>query len=293
MVRLLAPAKLNLGLRLVARRGDGYHEIETLLVPLRLFDELELDQTPQHGIRLEVRGAELPTDEGNLVVRAAELACSALELEPALELCLTKHIPIAAGLGGGSSDAAATILGVEQLAGRSLCARARNSLALALGADVPFFLSPRPSAGRGIGELLEPLPEVPEMWWLLICFDFAVSTAWAYREASRELTLPRDVSSIAALLGPSGVLSSPKSDLETVTSRRHPEVGAAQRALKSAGALVTGMSGSGPTTYGWFESEAAAQRARGALTLPDGARTILVSSPGSASDDWGWGVAKW
>ena len=292
MIRLLAPAKLNLGLRLVARRGDGYHEIETLFVPLLLFDELELDRASQPGIRLEVRGADLPTDEGNLVVRAARLACSALQLEPSLELRLAKHIPIAAGLGGGSSDAAATILGVERLAGRRLCARARDSLALTLGADVPFFLSPRASVGRGIGELLEPLPDVPEMWWLLICLDFPVSTAWAYREASRELTLPGDVSSIAALLGPSGVLSSPKNDLETVVSRRHPEVGAARRALESAGARVTGMSGSGPTVYGRFESEAAAQRARGALTVSD-ARTILVSSPGSASDDWGWGVAKW
>ena len=293
MVRLLAPAKLNLGLRLIARRGDGYHEIETLFVPLRLFDELELDRTPQPGIRLEVLGAELPTDEGNLVVRAARLTCSALELEPALELRLTKHIPIAAGLGGGSSDAAATILGIEQLAGRSLCVRTRNSLALALGADVPFFLSPRASLGRGIGELLEPLPDVPEMWWLLICFDFPVSTAWAYRHASRELTLPRDVSSIAALLGPSGVRSSPENDLETVISRRHSQVGVARRALESAGALATGMSGSGPSVYGRFESEAAAQRGRGALTLSNGARIILVSSPGSASDDWGWGVAKW
>ncbi len=158
---------------------------------------------------------------------------------------------------------------------------------------MPFFLSPRASVGRGIGELLEPLPDVPEMWWLLICFDFPVSTAWAYREASRELTLPRDVSSIAALLGPLGVRSSPKNDLETVISRRHPEVGAARRGLESAGALATGMSGSGPTVYGRFESDAAAQRARGALTLSDGARTILVSSPGSASDDGGWGVAKW
>lgn len=293
MVRLLAPAKLNLGLRLIARRSDGYHEIETLFVPLCLFDELELDRASQPGIRLDVRGADLPADEENLVVQAAQLTCRELELEPALELRLAKHIPIAAGLGGGSSDAAATILGIERLVGRSLCARARGSLALALGADVPFFLSPRASVGRGIGELLEPVPDVPEMWWLLICFDFPVSTAWAYREASRELTLPRDVSSIAALLGPSGVLSSPKNDLETVTSRRHPEVGAARRALESSGALVTGMSGSGPTVYGRFESEAAAKRARGALTVSDGERTILVSSPGSASDDWGWGVAKW
>ncbi|MEE9279168.1 MAG: 4-(cytidine 5'-diphospho)-2-C-methyl-D-erythritol kinase [Myxococcota bacterium] len=293
VVRLLAPAKLNLGLRLLARRADGYHDIDTVFVPLRLFDRLEIARSPEPGIRLEVRGAELPDDEGNLAVRAARLACEETGLEPDLRLSLDKRIPVAAGLGGGSSDAAAAILGVEHLSGGTLCATTRASLALSLGADVPFFLRPAPSVGRGVGERLEALADVPEMWWLLVCFDFPVSTAWAYREASRELTLPRDESSIAALLGPSGVLSSPHNDLEPVTSRRHPQVRAAARALEGAGAMVTGMSGSGPTVYGRFESEEAARRAADVLALPNGARTIAVSSPGSASGDWGWGVAKW
>lgn len=293
MVLLLAPAKLNLGLRLIARRSDGYHEIETVFLPLRLFDRLELERAEEPGIRLEVRGAELPEDEENLAVRAARLACEATGLAQALRLRLEKHIPVAAGLGGGSSDAAAAILGVERLSGKDLPASDRAGLALSLGADVPFFLGPRPSVGRGVGERLEPLTDVPEMWWLLLCFDFQVSTAWAYAEASRKLTLPREGSSIAALLGPSGVLFPPHSDLEAVTALRHPEVGQAQRALADAGAMVTGMTGSGPTVYGRFESEGAAQGAAEALSLPRGARTILVSSPGSACGDWGWGVAKW
>ncbi len=293
MVLLLAPAKLNLGLRLIARRSDGYHEIETVFLPLRLFDRLELERAEEPGIRLEVRGAELPVDEQNLAVRAARMACEATGLAQALRLRLEKHIPVAAGLGGGSSDAAAAILGVERLWGKELPASDRAGLALSLGADVPFFLGPRPSVGRGVGERLQPLAGVPEMWWLLLCFDFPVSTAWAYAEASRKLTLPREGSSIAALLGPSGVLFPPHSDLEAVTSLRHPEVGQAQRALADAGAMVTGMTGSGPTVYGRFESEGAAQGAAEALSLPRGARTILVSSPGSACDDWGWGVAKW
>ncbi len=292
MVTVRAPAKLNLGLRILSRRSDGYHEIQTVFVPLRLFDRLELAPGSEPGIRAHIEGAELPGDRSNLAVRAAELACEATGLPLRLELRLEKRIPVAAGLGGGSSDAAAAILGVEALAGRALPGPRRRELALALGADVPFFLDPRPAAGTGIGEQVEPLPRVPEMWWVLVVFPFGVSTAQAYAAASAELTLPRRQSSIAPLLGPSGVLSSPTNDLEAVAARRHPEIGAARRALERLGAMVTGMSGSGPTVYARFEDEGAAERACRMIALPDGARTIKASSPGSSSGHWGWGVAK-
>ncbi len=294
MIEVRAPAKLNLGLEVLRRRPDGYHEIETCFVPLRLFDRLTLDVAPAgSGIRLEIEGADLPTDRTNLVVRAAERACEALELAPDLALRLEKRIPIAAGLGGGSSDAAATLLGLEALARRTLPRDMRAKLALELGADVPFFLEPRPALGRGVGEQLASLDGIPEMHWVLVAFPFAVSTAWAYSEAARELTLPRDPSSIAALLRPLGLLSSPRNDLESVSTRRHPEIREARRALESVGALATGMSGSGPTVFGRFEDERAARRAAEIVEVPAGARTIATSSPGSASGDWGWGVAKW
>lgn len=294
MIEVRAPAKLNFGLEVLRRRPDGYHEIATCFVPLRLFDRLTLDRgAPGSGIRLEVVGADLPTDRANLVVRAAETACTALELASDLALRLEKRIPIAAGLGGGSSDAAATLLGLEALARRPLPRELRAKLALELGADVPFFLEPRPALGRGVGEKLTALDGVPEMHWVLVAFPFPVSTAWAYSEAARELTLPRDPSSIAALLRPLGLLSSPRNDLEAASSRRHPEIQEARRALESVGALATGMSGSGPTVFGRFEDERAARRAAETVEVPAGARTIATSSPGSASGDWGWGVAKW
>ncbi len=293
MLSLRAPAKLNLVLHILARRPDGYHEIETVYLPLRLFDQIEVAPSPTAGMRLEVGNADLPTDARNLAVRAAELACQSSGLEPALPIRLEKSIPIAAGLGGGSSDAAAMILAVEHLSGKRLAQATRRALALQLGADVPFFLDPRPAVGRGVGERLEPIPGVPELWWLLLVLPFAVSTAEAYRAASAELTLPREGSSIASLLGPSGVISSPLNELERAVARRHPEIGAARRALERAGAGVTGMSGSGPTVYGWFPDQAAAERAAGHVEPPRGARTIVVSSPESGSGDWGWGVAKW
>ncbi len=289
---MLAPAKLNFGLVIRGRRDDGYHEIETLFVPLRLFDELDLEPRDAAGIALASDDPALPEGPANLAVRAAAETAGALGLAHGFGLRLRKRIPVAAGLGGGSSDAAAAILGIETLAGRSLAPKRRSELALSLGADVPFFLEPRPMRGRGVGERLEPLPGVPELWWVLVVLPFEVSTKEVYGAASRELTLPRDGSSIAALLGPCGVVSSPQNDLETVTARRHPEVRAAGEALRAVGARVTGMSGSGPTVYGQFEDRESAERAAARVALPAGAVAMAVSSPGSDSAGWGWGVAK-
>ena len=299
MIEVNAPAKLNLGLEVLRRRADGYHEIETVFVPLRLFDRMLLKRGPAGGgIALDVAGAELPTDGTNLVVRALERGAAELGVPLDLHVRLEKSIPIGAGLGGGSSDAAAALIGLEALFERELPPDLRRKLALELGADVPFFLDPQPALGRGVGEQLEALSGIPEMHWVLVAFPFQIATAWAYTEAGRELTLPRDPTSIAALLRPAGLRSPPRNDLEAVGARRHPEIRDAQRSLARAGALATGMSGSGPTVFGRFEDERAAQRAAETVEVPAGARTIATSSPGSASADWTsgswrWGVAKW
>ena len=292
MVRVRAPAKLNLGLRVLDRRADGYHEIETIFLPLTLFDELLLEATEGGGVTLECDDPELPTDAGNLAVRAAEAARHALGLERGLHLTLAKRIPAGAGLGGGSSDAAAALLGVEALAGRPLAPERRRALALGLGADVPFFLDPRPMLGRGVGERLTPVPGAPELWWVLVLMPFQVSTAAVFRRASAELTLPQRRSSIAALLGSGGVENPPQNDLERVTSRGHPEIGEAREALRQVGARFTSMSGSGPTVYGEFPDRAAAELAAAEVRLPRGARARVVSSPASDASSWGWGVAK-
>ena len=297
MIERLAPAKLNLGLEILRRRADGYHEIETIFLPLRLADRLEIRHASLGaGIRLSIAGAELPVDRANLVWRAAERVCAELGAAADLEIFVDKRVPIAAGLGGGSSDAAATLLALETLFDRALGDAVRQRIALELGADVPFFLDPKPALGRGIGERLEAVPGVPEMHWVLVAFPFPISTAEAYAEATRELTLPRDPSSIGALLGPSGLLASPRNDLEASAVRRHPEIRAVRRALESVGALATGMTGSGPTVFGRFADERAARQVAIRVEVPAGARTIATSSPGSASaeskEESGWGVAK-
>lgn len=284
MIERLAPAKLNLGLEILRRRSDGYHEIETIFLPLRLADRLSVRRMRVgSGIRLAIEGAELAADCTNLVWRAAERVCAELGESPDLEIGLEKCVPIAAGLGGGSSDAAAAILVLEILFDRTLGDERRRRIALELGADVPFFLDPKPALGRGVGELLEALHGVPEMHWLLIAFPFPISTAQAYADAARELTLPRDPTSIGALLGPAGLLASPRNDLEATALRRHPEIQEARRALENVGALAIGMTGSGPTLFGRFASEHAARQAAVRVEVPAGARTIATSSLGSAT----------
>jgi len=284
VIERLAPAKLNLGLEILCRRADGYHEIETVFVPLRLADRLAVRfASPGRGIHLEVRGAELPLDRTNLAWRAAERFFAEIGAPPDVEIWLEKRVPIAAGLGGGSSNAAATLLALEVLHACPLADVVRRRIALELGADVPFFLDPKPALGSGVGEQLVPLPGVPEMHWVLVAFPFPISTAQAYAESASELTLPRDPTSIGALLGPAGLLSSPRNDLEAAAVRRHPEIQQARRALESVGALATGMSGSGPTVFGRFANEQAARQAADRVEVPAEARTIATSSPGSVS----------
>ncbi len=290
-VEYRAPAKLNLGLRLLARRPDGYHEIETVFLPLALFDRVSVTAASP-GVRLQCDDPTLPLDATNLAWRAAERTCAALGVEPALEIALEKRIPVGAGLGGGSSDAAAVIACVQALHGRRLADPEQSALALALGADVPFFLVPRPALGRGVGESLTPLEGVPGRWFTLVSFDFPVATRDAYREASAELTLPRPASTLAALQTPAGVPALSGNDLEPAVARRHPEIPAARRSLERLGASMTGMSGSGPTVYGCFGGRAEAERAAERVELSPGARAIVASSPGSATVNWGWGVAK-
>ena len=289
MLELRTPAKINIGLEICARRADGYHEIDTLFLPIRLYDLLALELLPGADGRIElevvagpgIRAGAAPADARNLAWRAARAGLDALGVRDGLRMRLEKRIPVAAGLGGGSSDAAAVLLGLEQLTGRSLPAHERASLALSLGADVPFFLDPRPARGRGLGEKLEPIPGLPELWWVLATLPVEISTAEAYRSASSELTLPRQASSIAALLGPSGLSACPPNDLEAAATRWHPEIAEARRALQGAGAIATGMSGSGPTVFGNFASAADAERAAASARLPEGSRAIVVSSPGS------------
>lgn len=180
-MELLAPAKINLSLSVKGRREDGFHEIETLMCPVSVFDRLTIGARVEGGLRFECDDASLPADGGNLVVKAARLFCGEVGLEPHLDIHLSKAIPHGAGLGGGSSDAATTLLGLNALFETQLPVDVLSGMAAQLGSDVPFFLHQSAAVCRGRGERVEPVADAPVLPLLLVKPPFEVPTPWAYQ----------------------------------------------------------------------------------------------------------------
>ncbi len=189
-MQLFAPAKINLSFKVLRRRADGFHEIETLMAPISLCDELTIEPNERGpGIAFACDDSSLPADEDNLVVRAARAFYAEINEEPRVRIALQKKIPHGAGLGGGSSDAASTLLGLNELHGRRLTRARLTSLAAGIGSDVPFFLAQSGTWCRGRGEIVESVGPLPELALLLLKPEFGVPTPWAYERwrDSREL----------------------------------------------------------------------------------------------------------
>lgn len=180
-MEFFAPAKVNLSLRILRRREDGFHEIESLLCPLSIFDTLDIAHPEEGGLEFVCDDATLPTGGDNLVVRAAKLFCESCGFEPRLRIRLTKRIPHGAGLGGGSSDAATTLIGLDRLFETELSHEALSAMAADLGSDVPFFIYQSAAIIRGRGEHVEPVKLPHELPLFLIKPPFGVPTPWAYK----------------------------------------------------------------------------------------------------------------
>src|SRR4029077_8597640 len=178
-MQVLAPAKINLSLKILSQREDGFHEIETLIAPISLCDELKIDKKGK-GIEFRCDDPFVPQDEDNLVVRAAKSFFAAVKMKPAASIDLKKKIPHGAGLGGGSSDAAATLLALNQLFETSLTREELAKLGSEIGSDVPFFIFESAAICRGRGELVTPMELPEQLSILLLKPDFVVATAWAY-----------------------------------------------------------------------------------------------------------------
>lgn len=261
---MTAPAKVNLHLRVLGKRPDGYHDLFTIMQPLSLADELVIERIGS-GIDFSCSDPDL-SGEDNLVVRAAEAWCRAASRKPALRLHLIKRIPVAAGLGGGSSDAAACLMGLNALHGGALAPEALVELAAGLGADVPFFLAGCTAVCRGTGELVQPLPEFPLLSYVLVNPGLPVSTPWVYRQWDLTFTNASGINRISSPpngRGAGGGLLF--NDLEAVTTKTFPQLGEIKHKLLEVGAHGSMMSGSGPTVFGIFDDLVAADAAAQSL----------------------------
>lgn len=284
---LRAPAKINLGLRLQGLRDDGYHTLESVFAPIEIWDDLVLEVSPgETRVDLDLRSLvsdELPValagvtaGPDNLVVRAAVAFCKQIGVEARIRIRLCKRIPAGAGLGGGSSDAAAVLLGLASIFDRDMEHEMLHELGLSLGADVPFFLSPGPALVSGIGEEIERLAGLPALDLVVANPGIALPTAEVYRasDALRSaLTEPKAGSTMRAIsriCGETGDLASALgellvNDLEPAASRLCPPVLRLTKRLRELGAIGVSMSGSGATVFGVFESEDGASQAAGML----------------------------
>ena len=273
-----ASAKLNLRLKVIGLRPDGYHELVSLMVPVDICDMLEFQVIPEK-IELVWEGLPVPVDEHNLVKRAAAAFFDRSSVRGGISVRVTKNIPVAAGMGGGSSDAAATLLSLNHLWSGPLSPGALKDLALQLGADVPFFLDPRPSIARGVGEILEPVERWPEFWYLIVTPRFQVSTAWVYGNLRLGLTR-NEYDRIRDELGKESLVISQflENDLESVTSAKFPILDRIKKTLLDAGAEGALMTGSGPSVFGVFGSRNRAEQAKEKILPHDFGMVLLASN---------------
>jgi 4-diphosphocytidyl-2-C-methyl-D-erythritol kinase len=266
-----SPCKVNLLLNILGTRADGFHELETIMHPVNLCDRLTFGRGG-HGMELTCSDANLPTDARNLVHRAATAFLQATQIGDGVRIHLEKRIPLAAGLGGGSGNAATTLLGLNELFGGPLPAAKLHELAAALGSDVPFFLQMKPALATGRGETIQPLDFFPALRgaaFLLIHPGFGISTAWAYQQLARFPAAlngqPGRAQKLVSLLRAGDRLASGHAlynSLEAPALEKYPLLALFQEFLRSHGAAATLMSGSGSTTFAVVHDTKTAARLR-------------------------------
>lgn len=264
-ISVKAYAKINLGLDVLRRRSDGYHDVCMIMQSLSLHDDLTIKTTSKEGIYLKSNLPYLSNDKKNLVYKAAALFMEANSIKSGLEINLIKKIPVAAGLAGGSSDAAAALKGLNQLFQTGISDAGLMQLGVKIGADVPYCILLGTALSEGIGEKLTPLPPLPECHILLVKPDISISTRQVYEglkldastihpdiEAMKQALVSADLNALTAKMG---------NLLESVTIRMHPVIDEIKKNMILAGAMNSLMSGSGPTVFGIFSNKSQADKA--------------------------------
>ena len=260
-IQLPAYAKINLGLRVLGKRRDGYHNIETYFLQVDLADRLSFQVLSTPEITFNCNWPELVDRENNLCVKACRLLENACGRRLGIDIHLEKNIPYGAGLGGGSSDAAVTLMTVNQLWGIGLPLAGLSQLALRLGSDVTFFLHGGLAYACGRGEVLTPLDNLPDIRLLIVKPEVAVSTQWAYDNLKFGLTKSKKNTTFASFKNGLSTVDNLRevchNDMEVAVFKRHPELAVIKSRLQDVGALPVSMTGSGSAIFGIFESQRA------------------------------------
>lgn len=280
--RIKAYAKINLGLDVVKRLPNGYHQVKMILQTVDIYDNLTLEKTDS-GITLTTDSDELPADRDNLICRAAELMREKYHFTEGIHIHLEKRIPIAAGMAGGSTDAAATMKGISRLLGLDAPLPQLMEYGVTIGADVPYCIMGGTALAEGIGDILTALPPAPDCFILVAKPDISVSTKYVYEHLDAAgLRSHPDIDGMRAAIESGslqGILDRMGNVLETVTVPAHPVIDTIKRRMRELGAVNSLMSGSGPTVFGIFLEEQAAEQAGRQLLKNALAKQIFVTTP--------------
>lgn len=281
-ISLKALAKINLGLDVVRRREDGYHEVRMIMQTIHLYDRLDIKRTKESGIQIQTNLSFLPVNENNLIYKAAKLLMDEFSITDGVSVKLDKRIPVAAGMAGGSTDAAAMLIGVNRLFSLGLTKRQLMERGVQIGADVPYCIMRGTALAEGIGEALSPLPPMVKCPVLIAKPSISVSTKFVYQNLKLDDTTihpdidrliddikAKSLHDIAAHMG---------NVLETVTIPNYPVIDEIKKHMLSHGAVGAMMSGSGPTVFGLFDDEATAKKAYKAMRSSHLARQVYLTS---------------
>lgn len=261
-MELKAYAKINLGLDVIRRRADGYHEVRMIMQQIGIYDELSVVKSSTPGIRINTNLSDLPTDKDNLVYKSAKLMFDEFGIEDGIDITLTKNIPVAAGLAGGSTDAAATFIAINELWGLGLDTDELMKRGVKIGADVPYCILGGTAISEGIGEVLTPISSCPDCHVVIAKPPVGVSTKYVYQNLKiDEISHPNIDAIIDGINNGSlkNISDNLGNVLESVTIPLHPVISDIKDMMNGCGAVGSLMSGSGPTVFGLFDNEAKAK----------------------------------
>ena len=281
-ITLKALAKVNLGLDVIGKREDGYHEVSMVMQTIHLYDRLEIARSHEPGIHIRSNLSFLPVNENNLVYKAGKLLMDEFRITDGVDVKLTKRIPVAAGMAGGSTDAASMLYGMNQIFDLGLSRRELMERGVKIGADVPYCLMRGTALAEGIGEKLSQLPPMVKCPVLIAKPAISVSTKFVYQNLKLdENTKHPDIEALIAAIRKkdfAGICDNMENVLESVTIPNYPVIAEIKEKMMEAGAAKALMSGSGPTVFGLFEDEKSARHARDRMKESGLARQIYLTS---------------